>query len=141
MFQFEKINDLFNCKICKDVLVDPILLPCGETVCKAHVDEIIKGKCMLCTGVHTVPKEGFPENRIVKNLLENRFNKINLNFSQFDEYITIIQDLNKNMKEIEAIRNDPENYISEYFGELKRQVDLRRETLTLKIEDIHKYSD
>jgi len=138
MFQFEKINDLFNCKVCKGVLVDPILLPCGETICKAHTDEISKGKCMSCSGAHTVPKEGFLENRIVKNLLENRVNKINLNFSQFNDYNKIIQDLNKNMKEIETIRKDPENYISEYFGELTRQVDLRRETL---IEDIHKYSD
>jgi len=46
--------------------------------------------------------------------------------------------LNKNLREIESIRKDPDNYISEYFGELTRQVDLRRETL---IEDIHKYSD
>jgi len=61
-----------------------------------------------------------------------------LNFSQFNGYNKIIQDLNENLKEIEVIRNAPENYISEYFGELTRQVDLRRETL---IEDIHKYSD
>jgi len=137
-FQFEKINALFKCKLCKVVLVDPIILPFGETVCKAHTDEISKGKCMSCSGTHTVPKEGFLENRIVKNLLENRVNKINLNFSQFNDYNKIIQDLNKNLKEIEAIRKDPENYISEYFGELTRQVDIRRETL---IEDIHKYSD
>jgi hypothetical protein len=135
MFQLEKINDLFSCKICKDVLVDPIFLPCGETVCKAHTDEIRKDKCMLCSGAHIVSKEGFPENRIVKNLLEN---KISLNFSQFDEYNKIIQDLSKNLKEIELIRNDPVNYISEYFGELTRQVDLRRETL---IKDINTYSD
>jgi len=42
------------------------------------------------------------------------------------------------MKEMEAIRNDPENYIYEYFGELTNQVDLRRETL---IGEIKKYSD
>jgi len=81
------------------------------------------------------PKEGFLENMFAKNLLEN---KIHLNFSQFDEYNKIFQDLNRNLKEIELIRNDPVNYIAEYFGELTRQVDLRRETL---IEDIHKYSD
>jgi len=138
MFQLEKINDLFNCKLCKDVLVDPILLPCGETVCKAHTDEIRKGKCMLCDGSHIVPKEGFLENRIVKDMLENRANEINLNFSKFKDYKKIIQDLNENLREIETIQKDPENYISEYFGELTRQVDLRRETL---IRDIHKYSD
>jgi len=71
-------------------------------------------------------------------MLENKAQKINLNFSQFNENNKIIQDLNKNLREIEAIRKDPDNYISEYFGELTRQVDLRRETL---IEDIHKYSD
>jgi len=138
MFQFEKLNDLFNCKLCKNVLVDPILLPCGETVCKAHTDELSKGKCMSCYGAHIVPKEGFLENRIVKHQLDLRINNINLNYSQFKKNNKIIQDLNKKLKETVAIRNDPENYITEYFGELTRQVDLRRETL---IEDINTYSD
>ncbi len=66
------------------------------------------------------------------------FYKINLNFSQFKDYNKMIQDLNKNLKEIEAIQNDPEDYISEYLSGLTRQVDLRRETL---IEEINKYSD
>jgi len=138
VLQLEKINALFNCKICKNVLVDPILLPCGETVCKVHQDKVSKGKCMSCSGTHTVPKEGFPENRIVKNQLDLGANKICLNGSQFNDFNKIIQNLNNNLKEIEAIRKDPKNYIGEYFGELTRQVDLRRETL---IEDIHKYSD
>jgi len=138
MFQLEKINGIFSCKHCKGVLVDPIILPCGETVCKAHSDEISNGKCMICSGTHLVPKEGFLENRIVKDLLENRANEINLNFSKFKEYKKIIQDLNGNLREIETIQKDPENYIFEYFGELTRQVDLRRENV---IRDIHKYSD
>jgi hypothetical protein len=89
-------------------------------------------------GAHLVPKEGFLENRIVKQQLDLEINKINWNFSKFKDYQKIIQDLNNNFKETEAIQKDPENYISDYFGELTRQVDLRRETL---IEDIHKYSD
>jgi len=93
---------------------------------------------MLCSEAHLVPKEGFLENRIVKHQLDLKVNEINLNFSQFNEYNKIIQDLNKKLKEIETIRNDPEDHISEYFGELTRQVDLRRETM---IRDIHKYSD
>jgi len=138
MFQLEKINDLFNCNVCKGVLVDPIILPCGETVCKAHTDEINKEKCMLCSEMHTSPQNGFPSNKIVKYQLDLEINKINLNLSQFKYYHKIIQDLNKSMKEMEAIRNDPDNYIHEYFGELARQVDLQRETL---IRDINEYSD
>jgi len=138
MFQLDEINAFFNCKLCQDVLVDPILLPCGETVCKAHRDQISKGKCIFCSEVHKAPQYGFPSNKIVTNLLEKRVNNINLNFSQFNDYNDIFRDLKKNLREIETIQKDPENYIFEYFGELTRQVDLRRETL---IEDIHKYSD
>jgi hypothetical protein len=129
MFQLDKINALFKCELCKNVLVDPIILPCGETICKAHTDEISKGKCITCSGVHLVPKEGFPENRIVKHQLDLKVNEINLNFSQFNDCNKIIQDLNKSLKEIETIRNSPDDYIAEYFGELTRQVDLRRETM------------
>ncbi len=99
MFQSEKINALFNCKICKDVLEDPIILPCDETVCKAHTDEISMGKCIFCSEVHKAPQYGFPSNKIVKNLLEKRVNNINLNFSQLNDYNKIIQDLNKNLRE------------------------------------------
>jgi len=138
MFQLEKINDLFNCKVCKGVLVDPIILPCGETVCKMHTDEIIKGECMSCSEIHKAPQNGFPSNKFAKNQLDLKVNKISLNFSQFKKYSQIIQDLNENLNETETIQKDPDNYIFEYFGELKRQVDLRRETL---IEDINTYSD
>jgi len=93
---------------------------------------------MLCSEIHTSPQSGFPSNKFAKSQLDLEVNKINLNLSQFKDYHKLLQDLNKNMKEMEAIRNDPEDYIHEYFGELTRQVDLRRETL---IEDIHKYSD
>ncbi len=100
IFQLDKINDPFECELCKDVLVDPILLPCGETVCKAHTDEISKDKCIFCSEMHKAPQNGFPSNKIVKNQLDLKINKINLNFSQFNDYNTIIQDLNEHLKQI-----------------------------------------
>ncbi len=99
MFQLNGINALFNCKLCQGVLEDPIILPCGETVCKAHTDEIKKGKCMSCSGAHLVPKQGFLEN----GLCQHEINKISLNLSRFKDYHEIIQDLNKNFKETDAI--------------------------------------
>jgi len=138
MFQLEKVNALFNCNLCKGVLVDPILLPCGETVCKAHTDEISNGKCVFCSEMHISPLNGFPSNKIVKNQLDLEVNKINLNLSQFKDYHKLLQDLNKNLNEIETIQKDPDNYIYEYFAELTRQVDLRREIM---IRDINEYSD
>ena len=64
--------------------------------------------------------------------------QINLNFSQFNDYKRIVEDLNKQLREIELMHKDPDNYIYEYFNGLIRQVDVRRETL---FEGIQKYSE
>lgn len=49
-----------------------------------------------------------------------------------------IEEANDNMAKIEALENNGENYIKDYFEDIKREVDLRREDLKLKIDD---YSD
>jgi len=49
----------------------------------------------------------------------------------------IINDINKGLKEIESICQDPELFISEYFAKLTRKVYFRRKII---VEDIHKYS-
>ncbi len=103
MFQLEKINHLFNCKICKDLLVDPIILPCGETVCNVHTEKISEDNCLLCTEMHISPKSGFPSNKIVKNQLDLEINKTKLDFTQFNEYHVILRELNRDLKEIDAL--------------------------------------
>jgi hypothetical protein len=50
----------------------------------------------------------------------------------------VIGEAQKDVSEIESIDKDPENYIYEYFEDIKRQVDLRREDLKEKIDT---YSD
>lgn len=139
MFNIKKTDSLFKCQQCQNVIKDPIFIPCGETVCKFHTDDINQGKCIISEN-HKAPQNGFPSNKFVQNLLskELKANQIHLNFSQFNDYKKTIEDLNKTLKEIETMRHDPENYIAEYFSELTRQVDLRRETL---IDDIQKYSE
>jgi hypothetical protein len=49
-----------------------------------------------------------------------------------------IKEAEVNLDEIDKFKNVSENYIYEYFEDIKRQVDLRRETLKIEIDD---YSD
>ncbi len=46
-----------------------------------------------------------------------------LNFDKLNESKKLLEDLNKQLKEIETLQNDPEYYIAEYCRELARQVD------------------
>jgi len=75
---------------------------------------------------------------MVQNMLISKLHKLNINFDKFEESKKLLEDLNKQFREIETFRNEPEYYIDEYFVELTRQVDLRRERL---FESIGLHSD
>ena len=134
MFHLEKVDSLFNCAICTKTLHDPIVLPCGESVCKTHSEEISNAKCHFCSRDHTIPKDGFSPNENLQKQLEVHLYTISINFTQFHDLKKLVQDLNRDLKDIESIRADPKNYIYEYFKELNRQVDLRRDTIIIEVE-------
>ncbi len=84
-----------------------------------------------------VPNGGFVVNKLVQKALEIKFHNFKLS-PIFDECKKLIEETKKSAAKVEAIANDSESFIYEYFSELKRNVDLRREELKLKIDD---YSD
>ena len=64
----------------------------------------------------------------------NPLETVNHSFGKFNDLKKIVQDLNKGLKEIEVLRDDPENYIYEYFKEFNRQVDIRRDMIIIEVE-------
>ena len=138
MYKIEKIRNFLDCDICNKLLIDPVLTLCGFTVCKSHVDEYEESfQCDLCQSKHTVPKEGFIISRRLQDALSIQLNTLELT-PVYDECKKVIGEAQKDVAQIESIDKDPENYIYEYFEDIKRQVDLRREDLK---ERIDKYSD
>ena len=45
-----------------------------------------------------------------------------------------LNDAEDNVAQIEALEKDPETYIYEYFEEIKRQVDLRKEDIKSRVD-------
>ena len=135
MYKLEKLNSILKCKLCFNILHDPIILPCGKTICKSHSSEVNKSQCPLCPEIHVMPGKGFPMNEVVQELLEIELNKLNINFKHFDECKLLIRELKTSLNGIETLEKDPAYYITEQFQELNRQVDLRREKLLLEIHN------
>ena len=142
MFKIDQIKRLFDCSLCKRLLVEPVAIPCGNSICKKHLDDQIKNEenkynCELCHNEHMIPEEGFVINKHIQNGLDIQFNTLELK-PVYDECKQEIQETRKHLAEIEALVKDPENFIYEYFADIKLQVDLRREDLKHKIDT---YSD
>ncbi len=145
MYKVDKIKNLFDCDLCHKVLVDPISIPCGNNVCKSHLDKLLinvsKDKtfftCELCKEEHSIPKNGFLVNKRMQSGLEIQFNTLKLT-PVFDECKQEIKKANENLEKVKTLEKNSESFIYEYFADIKRQVDIRREDLKVKID---KYSD
>ena len=145
MFKIDKVKTLFDCSLCNQLLVDPVTIPCGNSICKKHLpDEVmVEGynnseksfKCGICMIEHAVPKEGIVINRHIQNALDIEFSTLKL-IPVFEECKKVIIEAQSNLAKVEVLDKDPESFIYEYFEDLKRKVDMRREDLKLRIDYI-----
>jgi hypothetical protein len=142
MFKIYQVKNLFDCEQCNQLLVDPVTLLCGYSVCKRHLDELLENtpkelntfECELCKEKHSIQEDGFAINKIIQNALNIKLSTLKLN-PVYEECKTEINEARMNIQMIENLDKDPENFIFEYFEELKRKVDLRRETLKLELDN------
>jgi hypothetical protein len=145
MFKVNQLKSSSDCDRCNNFLVDPIVMPCGYIICKNHLNELLTNKsiekntfiCGICQEEHLIPKNGLIVNNRLQKLFKLELNTLKLS-PVFDECTKEIEDARDNMVKVELLEKNAENYIYEYFEDIKRQVDIRREDLKFKIDT---YSD
>ncbi len=144
MFKVDKLKCFLDCDLCNSLLVDPIVIPCGNLICKAHLDKLINTSdekssfiCDTCKEEHALPKDGFMVNHRLQSLLELGIDALKAS-PIFDECKKDIKEAMKTMREVELLETNSERYIFDYFEKIKRQIDKRGEDLKFKID---KYSE
>ena len=86
---------------------------------------------------HSVPNQGFAISKFIQDQLNIQLNSI-ANDPIFDKCKCEIEMANQKVDEIKQLKEDSEPYIYDYFQKIKRNVELRRETLK---RDIDEYSN
>ena len=64
-----------TCVFCSKILKDPVELPCGDFICKEHLNDIQKKnniQCLVCLGEFKVKNEEFRSVKLIQKLLENK---------------------------------------------------------------------
>ncbi len=120
MYKVDKIKNVFDCDLCHQLLVEPITIPCGNNVCKSHLDKLLKNvskerswfRCEICQEEHFVPKSGFKVNKGLQNGLEIQLNTLKLT-PIFDECKTEIRKAHGKVAQIETLEK---NFIK-YFAQ------------------------
>ena len=141
MFKIDQVKNVWDCEYCNNLLVNPVTIVCGYSVCMKHLDELVenssdevKYKCFICPKQHTIPEEGFVINRRLQKQLDLELNKFKPS-QAYEDCKKEINDAKDYVAKIEALEKDPETYIYDYFEEIKRKVDLRREEIKSKVDN------
>lgn len=136
--ELNDVNDIIKCPICSNKYTIPVTLPCGESVCKIHLDNLTikdnKFKCDVCNKEHTIPEDGYPINKTIQKMLQIKLDKLERG-DQFKNAKFSFDLLNAKFKTFELINNDPAYFIDEYFSDLINRIDLRREEIKVEIDN------
>lgn len=141
----EQITDLFKCKLCHKAYEDPIILPCGDKICRNDLNQIYNQvsldnnsdiphlQCPACNESITVPKNGFPVDREMKKLIEIGLDK--LSFGEiFDNSKKEVHSLRERIQDLHSLNDEPRNYVIDYFNKLRSQLCASRTEMRAKID-------
>lgn len=137
-------KSLITCVICCAKFESPVILPCGDTICKKHLtdDEAFnkpKFICIFCDEEHKLPSgkaNCFPPNKAIEKLLEMNLDKLDLGKAHRNAKVSF-GNLSSKLDVFVHLHNDPIFYINEYFSDLINKIDLSREQVLLKINDFY----
>lgn len=129
------IKNAVKCIKCKGLLEVPVLLPCGECVCKKHIDTSQKEFfCIGCGNNHRIPKGGgFYRIKALENIIKTRVDKINMGI-EYNRTFETCKNLENVLNEVNFLKAVPVYHIVDVIDRLKNEVDIKREELKHKID-------
>ena len=118
MHKLDQVKSLFNCNLCKKMLVEPVTFPCGNTLCKKHLIELINSEnvieCILCQRKHIVPVDGFLVNKIIQNGLNIELNQLKLN-PIFESCKKTLEEAKRSASDMKNLQRDSDDHIKRYL--------------------------
>jgi hypothetical protein len=134
----DSIKSILNCKFCVRILENPVILPCGETICDKH-DESFRvketAKCPICDEYHTLGEsERFLANKGFERLLATEISKLELG-EDYREAAKLLDELNNLKSVYDEMGSNTEDLVGEKFLAMRRKVDLIRDEIIQKVHD------
>ena len=138
----QKLKSNLTCSYCSKIYKDPVELPCGDLICKEHLNdnEVVqknKIKCQECKQEFEVKGIEFNLSKAIQKQIDN---KLYLN----DDEIALKQKIEESIKVFYQMydtftlnKTKLDLDCHEHFQELRFQLDIHREKLKEKIDEIY----
>jgi len=124
------------CRTCDQIFLDPVLLPCSNTICKSRINDFKQDKCQFCLQSHSTllneVKLNENLNEMLKMCLHLDENEKKLK-SQIEKLLETNKNLTEDLKQKEA---ESEILCFDHFAKIKNDIDLQREELKKRIDEL-----
>ena len=132
----------FTCLICSKILKSPFALPCGDTICEEHIkkSEVLRNnsiKCQSCGEVFDVKNnQMMRQNKALQNLIQKELFLSDAEKSKKKSLEESIQNFSQLNEQLQESKNIFELQSHNHFQEIRRKIDIQREELKDKIDQI-----
>ena len=139
MMKIEEFHNLFNCNMCKRQLESPVLLPCGESLCKKDVRELLveqdRIRCPFCKREHVQTHEGFPADKRIQRMIELQVNQLDFG-PVYNSCKRVLKSLTEHFNEFDTLKENLDEFVLNYYVDLKKAVETRRVDLKSQIDNL-----
>jgi hypothetical protein len=134
-------NSLLTCSYCSKIFRDPILLPCGDSICRQHLKEsdVVKQnkiKCKACNDEFRVKGHEFKSNQSLSQLIESHSFLNETEIKLKHELEVSIKKFFEFYDEFTQNRTQLDSDVFNHFQEIRFKIDQHREELKKRIDDI-----
>jgi hypothetical protein len=139
-FNKNEVNNILTCKYCEGRLEESKLLPCGKSICSLCVPTIKLNQsseydCSACNQKHEMSKNGLPVNEVVVEMLSLQAIPV-VKSQDYESLQEILIDIQKKRNLLNICLNNSQDCIIEHCNELRDQVQLAKESIIMKINDL-----
>jgi hypothetical protein len=132
----------FTCLICSKILKSPFALPCGDTICEEHLkkSEVLRNnsiKCLSCGEVFDVKNnQMIRQNKALQNLIQKELFLSDAEKSKKKSLEESIRNFSQLNEQLQESKNIFELQSHNHFQEIRRNIEMQREELKDKIDQI-----
>ena len=133
-------KDELLCSICRLLVKNPVSFPCNCTICDEHLFDGPERKplitCDTCGDEFIVPKDGFKQNKLAQRILDHDLHLSVEERALKQSILCMNRKLAELLAEFESKKTSLESLCAYQFTEIRRQIDIQRELVKEKIDEI-----
>ena len=130
----DTVLNALKCANCREILSQPVTLPCEHSVCKSHTEvdqqQVICSKC----GIKHSNKDFFVSEAL-SDMIAVQLNILDFGI-QHKQSVKACEEVKNHLDKNDLILDDSEYFIHESIDELKNKLMLKSEQLKLRIDEI-----